>query len=182
MSALCNSFILFYLFFWLGCITDERTDKTVFVRVVMNGSPICSLQRVWFFFKASNSRREEKKKQKQERHHLPVITSSYKNLHFVFFFLGVKKIVFFFFFFFFPSSFNYATILLEGWQWQQVRLGCWTSWRVEIFFFDFLNYKKMLQLVALDYPSNLFRHFVAIYLQTFMYDFFLINNKQINDL
>jgi hypothetical protein len=37
----------------------------------------------------------------------------------------------------------------------------------------------MLQLVALDYPSNLFRHFVAIYLQTFMYDFFLINNKQI---
>ena len=30
-------------------------------------------------------------------------------------------------------------------------------------FCDFLNYKKMLQLVALDYPSNLFRHFVAIY-------------------
>ena len=140
MSALCNSFILF-IFFWLGCITDERTDKTVFVRVVMNGSPIYSLQRaVWFFLKRLTAG-EKKKKQKQERHHLPVITSSYKNLHFVFFFFlkknGVKKIVFFFFFFFFPSSFNYATILLEGWQWQQVRLGCWTSWRVEIFFFIF---------------------------------------------
>ena len=115
MSALCNSFILFYLFFWLGCITDERTDKTVFVRVVMNGSPICSLQRVWFFFKASNSRREEKKKQKQERHHLPVITSSYKNLHFVFFFflqkMALKKL---FFFFSSSSSFPHRSIMQQS--------------------------------------------------------------------
>ena len=140
MSALCNSFILFYfIFFWLGCITDERTDKTVFVRVVMNGSPIYSLQRVWFFLKRLTAG-EKKKKQKQERHHLPVITSSYKNLHFVFFFLQkmALKELFFFLLLLLSLIVQLCNNLVGG---LAMTAGphkkCWTSWRVDIFFFIF---------------------------------------------
>ena len=136
------------------------------MRVVMNGSTICSLQRVWFFFKASNSRREEKKKQKQERHHLPVITSSYKNLHFVFFFflqkMALKKL-FFFFLLLLSLIVQLCNNLVGGLAMTAGPHGMLDLMESRHIFFYFLNYKKMLQLVALDYPSNLFRHFVAIH-------------------
>ena len=123
---------------------------------------------VWYF-KASNSRREETKQNKNASsacYHI-----FFKNLHFCFFSpfkkMALKKL-FFFFLLLLSLIVQLCNNLVGGLAMTAGPHGMLDLMESRHIFFNFLNYKKMLQLVALDYPSNLFRHFLAIYLQTFI--------------